>query len=203
MSENSFQKDSLGWKLRQIQQKISEWWELKTSQTVDNLPDVDLPSWWDNPGFLTIAKAVAWLLFACLLSWVAIKIIRMLNPYFYGIPDIINSTKKIRDKQEPELSVTVWLNQSQNFQQTGNYREACRCLYMAMLQELNDREIIPNQPSRTDGEYLELIQQLSQPQPYQKLFMTHQQLLFGDAEVSASVFEECQQAYQQIKHEKN
>lgn len=203
MSENSFQKDSLGWQLRQLQQKISEWWELKTFQTADNLPDVNLPSWWDNPIILTTTKAVAWLLFACLLSWLAIQIIRMINPYIYSIRNQINPRTKTREKLEPELSVTAWLNQSQKFQQTNNYHEACRCLYMAMLQGLNDREIIPNQPSRTDGEYLELIQQLSQPQPYQKLFITHQQLLFGNSDISASVFKECQQAYQQIKDEKN
>ena len=100
MSENSFQKDSLGWQLQQLQQKISEWWELQTSQTASNLPKIDLPSWWDNPIILTIAKAVTWLLFACLLSWLAIKILRILNPDIYDIRNSINLTTKTREKLE-------------------------------------------------------------------------------------------------------
>lgn len=201
MSENSFQKDNLGWQLQQLQQKISEWWEFHTSQIVPNISEKDLPSWWDNPIILTIAKIATWLLFACLLSWLGIKIIRILNPYIYDIRNTINLTTKTREKLEPELSITAWLNESQKFQQIGNYREAFRCLYMAMLQRLNDKEIILHQYSRTDGEYLKLIQNLSQPQPYQKLFMTHQQLLFANLEISASVFQECQQAYQEIEDE--
>ncbi|NES71111.1 MAG: DUF4129 domain-containing protein, partial [Okeania sp. SIO2D1] len=177
--------------------------ELQTSQTTAKLPEVDLPSWLDNPIILMIAKAMAWLLFAFLLSWVAIQIIRLLNPYIYSIGNQINLTTKTREKSQLELSVTAWFNQSQKYQKIGNYREACRCLYMAMLQGLNDRGIISDLPSRTDGEYLELIQQLSEPRPYQKLFITHQQLLFGNLEVSAAVFAECQQAYQQITDEKN
>ncbi|NEQ74267.1 MAG: DUF4129 domain-containing protein [Okeania sp. SIO2C9] len=203
MSENSFEKDSLGWQFHKLQQKFGEWWEVQTSQTAAKLPGVDLPYWWDNPIILMIAKAMAWLLFAFLLSWVAIQIIRLLNPYIYSLRNKINLTTKIRTESQLELSVTAWLNQSQKYQEIGNYREACRCLYMAMLQGLHDRGIICDQPSRTDGEYLELIQQLSQPKPYQKLFITHQQLLFGNLEVSAAVFAECQQAYQQITDEKN
>ena len=53
MSENSFQKDNLGWQLQQLQQKISEWWEFHTSQIVPNISEKDLPSWWDNPIILT------------------------------------------------------------------------------------------------------------------------------------------------------
>ncbi|NES73174.1 MAG: hypothetical protein F6K24_52295, partial [Okeania sp. SIO2D1] len=71
MSENSFEKDSLGWQFHKLQHKIGEWWELQTSQTTAKLPEVDLPSWLDNPIILMIAKAMAWLLFAFLLSWVA------------------------------------------------------------------------------------------------------------------------------------
>ena len=56
-----------------------------------------------------------------------------------------------------------------------------------------------HQPSRTDGEYLQLIQQLPQPAPYETVIAIHQQLYFGNAEASQSTFEQCQQAYQQIK----
>jgi hypothetical protein len=71
---------------------------------------------------------------------------------------------------------------------------------MAMLQRLNDTGIVQHEPSRTDGEYLQLlIQQLPQPRPYQTLLMTHQQLCFSNVEASPSLFEQCQQAYREIE----
>jgi hypothetical protein len=68
-----------------------------------------------------------------------------------------------------------------------------------MLQRLNDTGIVKDQPSRTDGEYLQLVQQLPQPQPYQTLLITHQELSFSNAEASPSLFDECQQAYREIE----
>jgi len=68
-----------------------------------------------------------------------------------------------------------------------------------VLQRLNDAGTAVHQPSRTDGEYLELIQQLPQPVPYETVITIHEQLHFGTREASASTFEQCQQAYQQIK----
>jgi len=79
------------------------------------------------------------------------------------------------------------------------YRQACRCLYMALLQRLDDAGTVVYQPSRTDGEYLQLIQQLPQPVPYETLIRIHEQLYFGNTEADASTFEQCQQAYQKIK----
>ncbi|NEQ27810.1 MAG: DUF4129 domain-containing protein, partial [Microcoleus sp. SIO2G3] len=106
---------------------------------------------------------------------------------------------KLPQTSVSELSVAGWLERSQKFQQQGNYQEACLCLYRAMLQRLNDAGIAPHQSSRTDGEYLQLIRQLPQPQPYQTLLMTHQQLCFSNTEASPSVFEQCQQAYREIE----
>ncbi|WP_445242262.1 hypothetical protein [Microcoleus sp. Pol17_C1] len=37
---------------------------------------------------------------------------------------------------------------------------------MAVLQRLNDAKTVVYQPSRTEAEYLQLIQQLPQPAPY-------------------------------------
>jgi hypothetical protein len=54
MSESSFDKTNLGWQLRQLQQRIQEWWELKTPQ---NIPNVKLPSWFDSLILWAIAKA--------------------------------------------------------------------------------------------------------------------------------------------------
>jgi hypothetical protein len=68
---------------------------------------------------------------------------------------------------------------------------------MATLQRLHDSAIAPHQPSRTDGEYLQLVQQLPQSQSYQALIATHEQLCFN-AEIVPENFSQCQQAYQEI-----
>ncbi|MEG5042312.1 MULTISPECIES: hypothetical protein [unclassified Microcoleus] len=55
MSESSFEKTNLScWQLGQLQQRVEDWWELKTAQ---NIPNVKLPSWFDSPILGAIAKA--------------------------------------------------------------------------------------------------------------------------------------------------
>jgi hypothetical protein len=200
MATGAFEKNSFGWQLGQLQQRLGEWWELQRSRFSPNLPKVSLPSWFDSPILELITKTVFWLLLALLLSWAALKIMRLLHPYFYSFTNQLNqSADKATKISSGELSVTQWLQRSQKFQQQGNYREACLCLYRAMLQRLNDTGIAKAQPSRTDGEYLQLVQQLPQPTPYQTLLMTHQQLCFSKTEASRSDFEQCLQAYQEIE----
>jgi hypothetical protein len=197
MSTGSFEKNSLGWQVGQLRQRWEEWFELKTSQT---LPKISLPSWWDSPILQIIAKVAFWIIVGLLVIWAGWQIWRLLRPYIYSLNNSLNQpadkgTKTLAN----ELSVTNWLQRSQKFQQQGNYREACRCLYMAMLQRLNDSGIAPHQTSRTDGQYLRLVQQLPQPQPYRTLLLIHQRLCFSNTEASSSMFEQCQQAYRDIE----
>ena len=199
MSVESFEKDSLGWQLRQLQQQIGEWWEFQTSQININPPDDSFLSGLDFELIWNILKIFGWLLLAIIFCFLALQLVRLLTPYFYYLNNLGESAAtQFTNRPAKNLSVSQWLEKAKKSQKQGNYREACRCLYMAALQRLNDKEIIPHQQSRTDGEYLELIRNLSQPQPYQKILQTHEQLLFGNIEVSQSMFEECQQAYQQI-----
>jgi hypothetical protein len=200
MPTDSFEKNNLGWQLSQLQQKIGEWWELQTSRFAPNVPNLSLPSWWDSPILQKLVKTAFWVILGLLLIWVGWQMWQRFHPYIYSLT---NPLKQTADKGSrtpaQELSVATWLQRSQKLQQQGNYREACRCLYMAMLQRLNDSGLAPHHSSRTDGEYLQLVQQLSQPQPYQTLIMTHQRLCFSNAEVSSAVFEQCQQAYREIE----
>jgi hypothetical protein len=202
MSKGSFEKDNLGWQLSQLRQRVGEWWELQTSGFSPHLPDASLPSWWDSPIIQAIVKAAIWMIVILLVIWVSWQMWRRLRPYIYSLTNPLNqSAKKATKTPLKELSIAGWLQRSQKFQQQGNYREACQCLYMAMLQRLNDSGIAPHEPSRTDGEYLKLVQQLPQPKPYQTLLMTHQRLSFSNAEASSSVFEQCQQAYREMNDE--
>jgi hypothetical protein len=202
MPTGSFEKNSIGWQLGQLQQRIGEWWELQISRFSGNQPDVSAPTWWESPILWLIVKAAFWLLVGLLLTWLVWQLWQLLRPYVYSLRKPLSQPSDRATKTpKNELSVAAWLQRSQKFQQQGNYREACFCLYMAMLQRLNDTGIAQHQPSRTDGEYLQLVRQLPQPQPYQTLLATHEQLCFSNTEASRSVFDECQQAYQEIKDE--
>ena len=68
-----------------------------------------------------------------------------------------------------------------------------------MLQRLQEKNYIPTQDSRTDGEYEQLVQQLQKPQPYTQLLSMHQQLYFGGTAASAELWEAAQRAYQEIE----
>ena len=196
MSERSFEKTNLSWQLAQSQQQFQEWWELKTAQTT---PNVDLPSWFDSPILWAIAKAAFWVILALLAVWASWQIWQMLRFYVHNFRKRDRQTDISAKQTIENSSVAEWFLRSQKMQQQGNYRQACRCLYMALLQRLNDAGIAVHQTSRTDGEYLQLIQQLPQPALYETVIAIHQQLYFGNAEASQSTFEQCQQAYQQIK----
>ena len=71
-----------------------------------------------------------------------------------------------------------------------------------MLQLLDERGIVPTQLSLTDEEYRRSLakMQLSNSQPYEFLLSIHQRLCFSKAEADRSLFEQCQQAYQQIEN---
>jgi hypothetical protein len=199
MSTGSFEKTNFAWQLGQRLQQMGEWLELQTSRFQPTLPNASLPAWLNSPILWTIVNIIFWIVLALLLSWTVLQVMRRLSPYIYTLTNQLKDSTNQANTSEQNLSISRWLQQAQKFQQKGNYREACLCLYKAMLQQLNDNGFAPHQPSRTDGEYLQLVQQLPQPQPYQTLLITHQELCFSNTEASSAMFEQCQQAYQEIE----
>jgi len=198
MTTGEFEKTNWGWQLSQLQQQVGEWIELQLSRFDSNL---HLPEWYLPRRTEELIKAIAWLLLGLLLIWLGWQLWRLLEPYLYSFVSQARNPASITTNQTSELAVEEWLKRSQAYFNQGNYREACRCLYMAVLQRLHERAIAPHQPSRTDREYLQLVQQLPQSQSYQTLIATHEQLCFGNAEIALETFAQCQQAYQKISRE--
>jgi hypothetical protein len=198
MSTESFENNNVVWQIQQLQQRVGEWWELQTSRFTNNL-NLPSASWdWINFSLLwEITKVILIILLVLLIVGAAWQIWQLLSPSLYRLGE--QSNDRDRNKQEKELSTTDWLRRSQQFQQQGDYYKAFQCLYLAVLQRLNDHGIAPHQASRTDGEYLQIIQQLPHPQAYQFLLMTHQRLCFGREQASLSLLEECQQAYRDLE----
>ncbi|WP_026732774.1 DUF4129 domain-containing protein [Fischerella sp. PCC 9605] len=199
MTTDSFEKTSWGWQISLFQQQVGEWFEYQLSRFDATLPE--LPSGWSiDPWFISLLKFLFWLGLGLFLAWLVWQLWREFSPYLYSWlargSNLNNSDAKVQDN---ELSVANLLARSQEFYRQENYREACRCLYLAMLQHLHEKAILPHKKSRTDGEYLQLLG-LSRPQiqPYETLITTHERLCFGSTEILPENYEQCQQAYQEI-----
>lgn len=193
----SFERSNVQWQLQLWWMQFNEWVESLFNnpnqagdRTNNGLPEI--PSW--------VYQGVFWGLLAVLAGWLLWQLYQLLSPY---LPQVLRwqpggrSTKALTPK-EKEMAIAQWLTRSRQAQQQGNYREACRALYMATLQHLNDRELIRQEPSRTDGEYIRLLTLIDRPHPYQLLVQTHEQLHFSSTEISQETCDRCWQAYEEI-----
>ncbi|MGF1536752.1 MAG: DUF4129 domain-containing protein [Elainellaceae cyanobacterium] len=194
MTGNSFAEDGAGWQLQQLQQRASEWAEF---QLLNDPPDIPLDAFPTIPGWvvrallwLILGLAVAWLL------WIATQIARPVVQQWLAQRQAIPSSI---DRSQAFPGAAVWIRRSQNWQRQGNYRQACRALYMAMLEHLHETQQVPRSQSRTDGQYKDHTRFLPQPEAYGLLLTVHEQLCFGNSDISLEVFQRCQRAYQLIK----
>lgn len=196
MAAGSFQETSLGWQWQQLQQRIGEWVEWIISgvaSSTSGLPQWSLPDW--------LLKGLFWVIVVTFATWASWQLFCLLRPYLNTLlqHQTQQAVEQLSRKQSRELTASAWLQRSQAMQKQKNYGEACRALYMAMLQQLHEANLIPQESSRTDGEYRQLVQQLPKPQPYQLLINIHERWRFGNATISSETFDRCQQAYQEIE----
>ncbi|MEA5504139.1 DUF4129 domain-containing protein [Halotia wernerae UHCC 0503] len=198
MPTDTFEKTSLGWQLSQLQQQLGEWWEYQFDQNLLELPTGSISPWVVN-----LLQFLFWFVLCLLLAWVAWRLWREFNSYIYSwLSSDRNSDNSQTKSRFDDSSVILLLERSQQLYRQGNYREACRCLYLAILQHLHDTKVIIHKPSRTDGEYLQLLQSsVTLMQPYETLITTHEQLCFGDTEILPENYEQCRQAYREISPE--
>jgi hypothetical protein len=198
MAANNFETTSLGWQIQLLQQQVSEWFEHNFMNATKKVIDsgVNFPSW-----LYPLMILIAWIIFGLTVIWLMLLLYRLVQSYYLAFQSRrgINGSRLGEDSEAiPVYSVDRWFKKARKFQLEGNYTEACRALYMGMLQSLSDRQLIPQQYSRTDGEYRHLVLQLSQAPAYQVLLNTHEQLCFSDRPISSEIFNICQEAYSEI-----
>ena len=186
MTTEAFQQNSFDWQARLLSQRFAEWLEVRFANS--QLPAV--PDWNVSPNLIV---TLCWLILAAIALWLIWQMVNLLVPQF-ARPRSLRLRPAVADRS----SAADWLRQAQQQQQQGNYPEACRSLYLAMLQRLDETQKIPIADSRTDGEYWQCVRQLPQPQLYQLLIQTHEQVCFGTQPMTIENFRSCQQAYEQI-----
>lgn len=191
---SSIQQNSLPWQLRQGGKNLSEWIQLQLAQREprESAP----PPTFEFPGWL--GPLLFWGLVAGVVIWLAWLIVQIVDRYLENRRGRSPQPEVQFMPPPEEHSIAGWLRQAQQFEREGNWREACRSLYMAALQLLHDREWVAHQPSRTDGEYLVAVQSLQQPRPLQVLIRTHERSLFGGEPLAADNVQRCRQAYEEI-----
>jgi Domain of unknown function (DUF4129) len=201
MSTEAFERTNWGWQLYLLQKRAGEWVEYQLSRLQANQPDSS-PKWSIDGTLLEkVLKFTFWVLVALFVVWVVWQLWREFSPYINSWLNKTNNIDISRSKNtEAPVSLAIWLERSQQLYRQGNYREACRCLYLALLLRLHETKILPQQSSRTDGEYLQLLRSNVTPmQPYETLITTHEQLCFSDGQILAENYQQCQQAYDEIQ----
>jgi hypothetical protein len=192
--ESSIQTNSLPWQLRQWGKNLSEWIQLQLSTEPplqESRPSFELPAW--------MGSLLFWALITGVIAWLAWLMVRSVDRYLdhrqhrstpWNHVDVITPAE--------DLSGHAWLRRAQQCERDGDWHEACRAFYMAALQLLHDRDWMPHQVSRTDGEYLAGLRALPTPRPWQLLIRTHERSLFGGEPVGADNVQRCRRAYEEI-----
>lgn len=198
--EAEYQTSNIVWEINRLGRQLREWVELQLPDFNPGDRDVPTLDWLQLPEWLL--KALFWLIVAGLVVWVVIQVLHLLQPY---LPDLLQPSRQ-RDHSEtspkaPVINVSGWLRRAQECQQRGDYAGACRALYMAMIQHLDQAKQLPDQASRTNGEYRLATQTFEHPQAYCLLINTHERIIFSDAIISSEQFQRCQQAYREISAE--
>lgn len=194
MVSGTFEKTSLDWQLQQFSQRLGEWFERLLDSRTPNRPNLGLPEF---PEWLF--RGLFWLMVIGTVAWASWQLYELLEPYLATYWRSGRGNPSIAISSQPERSLAEWVRQARTAQQQGDYRAACRALYMATLQQLSDRGMISQELSRTDGEYLNLMQTQNLPRPYQVLIRTHERLCFDRVPASLEVYNRCWQAYQEIE----
>jgi hypothetical protein len=199
MPSDRFEKNSISWQLQQFKQSVGEGIE----QFLANLRFNPPPSG-DSPK--TPNWDLGWLLYWRYFLLTVVLLLALAWLVWWLWPIAKEVIDRWRQRQGPEVagpyqsarSASLLAQDARDYGTRGNYREACRALYLAMLQQLNDRKILQNQPSRTDGEYTRLVEPLKTAQAHQRILEIHEQITFRPGPVDAATFKACETAYNTI-----
>lgn len=194
------------WELQNLIRNGWEWLELQFQQfrvDLPSLPDWQAPAWLEGVVLWLILVLGGTILVLCgeqVARW-GLRSLRQWRRY--------QANQEARPLQaQPQRTLAEWLAIAQEYQHQGNFKEACRALYMALLQRLQDTQLIRFHLGWTDQEYAAQIQGLaganpSHPgqQPYETLLYTHERLCFSQSEILEQDYLACYQAYEQIATE--
>ncbi|HEY9682478.1 MAG TPA: DUF4129 domain-containing protein [Oculatellaceae cyanobacterium] len=90
------------------------------------------------------------------------------------------------------LTSEDWQRESENLAAQGQWREACRALYFALLRLLDEREILKFSPTRTNYEYsYALVRRKELADGFKKLVGVVEATWFGNYQANQEDFDRC------------
>ncbi len=192
----SFATTSWGWQWHQARQWVGEWLELQF--TASPLNGWDLPEWLPPLG---VQQAILGFVLGAILGWLGLLGWQLGRRYYRQWQRRSPPTATPGRDRNPDATRRVrrWLARSQQYERQGRYRDACDALYRALLHHLDETQIVPQLASRTDREYLRLLQTHPQFASYQTVIQTHEQVHFGDLAASSETWQRCQPAFQALR----
>jgi hypothetical protein len=196
MASDRFEKNSIGWQLQQVKQSVGEAIEQFLSNLRLNPQSPDPKAKPPNIDWNWLAYWRYFLVTVVILLLV-VWLVWWLWPIARGAIERWQQREGPMEpgQQVPQRSASLLLQDARDYSGRGNYREACRALYLATLQQLNDRKILQHQLSRTDGEYARMVEPLNTAQAHQTILNIHEQITFRPGPVDAATFEACERAY--------
>ncbi|OKH55996.1 hypothetical protein NIES2101_01670 [Calothrix sp. HK-06] len=201
MSASEFETNSPGWQFYLFQKRVGESIEYFLSRfdppTPNKSQGLRFSQW-----FLNLLNFLFWVAVSFFALWLMWRLWKEFKPYLYAWLNETQSNDIRSQKNEQQISAAALSSQSQEFYRQGKYRDACKCLYLALLQFLHERNTLPHKKSRTDGEYLQILRlSNSSMQPYETLITTHEQICFDEMEAAQVNYEQCREAYKEITQE--
>ena len=196
MSSPNFEKTNPAWDLRLWQQQSSEWFE----RILSSWQPIDSP---DNPN--PVQPPPIPTQFWTLVFW--LLVLALITTIVWNLYPIV---QRIITQSQPErLPASVpspidrtqiqWLQQAKKAQGKGDYTQACRALYFAMITRLQDQTFLSKDPSLTNGEYRHLLKTRSPA--YRTLINAHDESLYTDRPMTQDRYAECDRAYRDIDQE--
>jgi hypothetical protein len=102
-----------------------------------------------------------------------------------------NVLRKGASSVEELLNAEGWKSQAQRLAQARDYKQACRAVYLSLLQYLHEKEIAEFAPAKTNYEYAYLLSRYSQIQKqFRKLADLVELIWFGNREATKEDYDQ-------------
>ncbi len=195
---SQFEKSNPAWELRLWQQRTGEWFERLQANWQPSTPDLPDQSVKPPEILPQVWTAIFWLLVIALV----IVIIWNLYPIVQRVLAKSRPDRPTSPPPIPDRSQTEWLQQARQAQNQGDYTQACRALYLAMIKKLQDQSRLTPDPSLTNGEYRAILNAQARPQAYRTLINAHDESIYTDRPLTQERYAECDRAYREIEQER-
>ena len=144
----SYQKSSLSWQLQVLSQNVREWLDWQRDRLWGQMPEITPPridnwSWWEG----VLLHGLLWLVIALAIAFIGLNR-KTWQQYWLQLQGQSAGISTAL----PTPSTQQWGKLAQQSAQHKDYAQACRYLYLATLQTLDDRQLIAQTPARTDRE---------------------------------------------------